>query len=326
MRTLVGLATVGQWNRSIMIDSMAVRAIDVVADGPPAWRAQILALASYFELNQGRADRGLELGRLSVRDGIVRGAVLPCFPYVNLIFVELMVGNRDEALALIEEGRAAFAGDAPYVEGSFLCSVGTYLALLGHYDDARECSERAVGLARGLGSHAILVHALSSLAWSLQRSDPEAAVAVLDELLAASGDETFSGIQCTARALRGGLKARLGDQHEAFVMLHQAALVARDEGVRPQLGAVLDWSVLALVRTGRPDVAVVFLGVLTQGALADVSNYLLTGAYSREDAIERLRSVIGDDAAVDALIARGAAMSYDEVVVYVLEQLSSALA
>ena len=58
VRTLVGLATVGQWNRSIMIDSMAVRAIEVVADGPPAWRAQILALAAYYELNQGGPTAG----------------------------------------------------------------------------------------------------------------------------------------------------------------------------------------------------------------------------------------------------------------------------
>jgi tetratricopeptide (TPR) repeat protein len=233
-----------------------------------------------------------------------------------------MVGHREEASALLDEGRVAFANDAPYVEASFLSAAGTYLALLGRYDDARECSERAVDLAREIGSRALLVHALSSLAWSLQRADPETAIARLDELLEVNDDDRFSGIQCTARALRGGLKARLGDQDEAFAMLHQAALIARDEGVRPQLGAVLDWAVLALVRTGRPDVAVVFLGILTHGALSDVSNYLLTGDYARDQALERLRSVIGDDTEVDALVARGAAMSYDEMVTYALEQLA----
>ena len=144
VRSLVGLATVGQWNRSIMIDRMAVRAIEVVADGPPAWRATILGLASYHELNRGHAERGLELARLSLRDGIVWEAMLPSFPVQNLIFVELMVGNRDEANALIDEGRAAFANAAPYVEAAFLSSAGTYLALLGRYDD-RACRLRAGG-------------------------------------------------------------------------------------------------------------------------------------------------------------------------------------
>ena len=87
---------------------------------------------------------------------------------------------------------------------------------------------------------------------------------------------------------------------------------------------MLDWSVLAFVRTGRPDVAVVLLGVLTDGALADVSNYLLAGTYSRDQALDRIRPLVGE--AFDALVARGAAMSYDEVVDYALEQLSSARA
>ncbi len=302
-----------------MIDRMAVRAIEVVADGPPAWRATILGLASYHELNRGRAERGLELARLSLRDGIVWEAMLPSFPVQNLIFVELMVGNRDEANALIDEGRAAFANAAPYVEAAFLSSAGTYLALLGRYDDARVASERAVELARRIGSQPVLVHGLSSLAWSLQRTEPEAALACLDELIVLNGDNEFSGVMCTALALSGGLKARLGEQDAALGLLHQAALIARDEGVRPQLGSVLDWSVLPLLRTGRADAAVVFLGVLTKGALADVSNYLLTGAYSREQALDRLRPEVGD---LDALVDRGAGMSYDEVVDYVLEQLA----
>ena len=41
--------------------------------------------------------------------------------------------------------------------------------------------------------------------------------------------------------------------------------------------------------------------------------------YSREQALDRLRPEVGD---LDALVDRGAGMSYDEVVDYVLEQLA----
>ena len=68
----------------------------------------------------------------------------------------------------------------------------------------------------------------------------------------------------------------------------------------------------------------VLLGVLTDGALADVSNYLLAGTYSRDQALDRIRPLLGE--AFDALVAHGVAMSYDEVVDYALEQLSSARA
>ncbi len=53
-------------------------------------------------------------------------ALLPSFPFQNLIFVELMVGNREEANTLIDEGRAAFAGTEPYVEAALPLSAGTY--------------------------------------------------------------------------------------------------------------------------------------------------------------------------------------------------------
>ena len=54
------------------------------------------------------------------------------------------------------------------------------------------------------------------------------------------------------------------------------------------------------MRAGRPDVAVVFLGILTEGALADVSNYLLDRFVLADQAIDRIRPVVGD-AELDAL-------------------------
>jgi predicted ATPase/class 3 adenylate cyclase len=323
VRVLVGLAWFGQGNRATSLDAMAMRTIDVVDAAPPAWRSTIFALASQHEVNQGRPARGLELGRLALRDGIATEAVYSFLPHQNLIFAELMVGARERAEVLLDEGLLAFANTDPYTEGNFLATAGTYLALLGRDDDARAAAERSVELARSIGSRTLLVQALASSAWALQRSEPEVALQRIDELFAIAGDAPwYSGVEGTATALAGGLRARLGDLDGAFRLLHRAALVTRDEAVRPQFAAVLDWSVLALVRSGRPKVAVVLLGVLTEGVLAGVSNYLLTGSYSRDQALDRIRPLV--DSELDALVAHGAAMTYDEVVVYALEELSSA--
>ena len=61
-------------------------------------------------------------------------------------------------------------------------------------------------------------------------------------------------------ALAGGLRARLGDDPGALELLHDAVVVGRDQGARPQLAAALDWALSPLIRTGRPDVAATFLG------------------------------------------------------------------
>ncbi len=323
VRSIAALAGFGHTFRSTLVDGMAVRATAKVVDGPPELRSLVYALASYHEVTQGRPDRALEFGRISVSDGIVTDSLSPWQPHQNLIFVELMVGNHERGQRLIDEGRAAFATTEPVTEGSFLASAGTFQALLGRDDDARVMSERAVEIARATGSRYLLVQALSSLAWSLQRLDPETALAHVDEIAGYLGsDVRHSGVEGSVLAMGGGLRARLGDHDGAFEYLYRAALVVRDEGARPQFGAVLDWSVPALARVGRREPAAVFLGALTQGVLADVSNYLSAGVYTRQRAIDRLRERLGT-AEVDALVARGAAMTYDEIVAYAVEQLAA---
>jgi predicted ATPase/class 3 adenylate cyclase len=322
VRSIAALAAFARALGSTTISSMAVRATAAVVDGPSAWRSAVFTLASYHELTQGRSERALEFAHLAVQDGIVAESLSPWQPYQNLIFAELMTGGYEQAHALIERGRVAFAEADPVSEGMFLATIGTFLALLGRDEDARLVSERAVDLAHATGSQHMLVTALASLAWALQRSDPEAALARVDEVAGYFRDGVRqSPVEGSLYALGGGLRARLGDDAGAFEYLHRAACVTRDDGGHPQFAAVLDWSVPLLAKFGRRDAAAVFLGALTQGVLANVSNYLVSGAYTRQRAIERLRASLSD-AQVDPLLDRGARMTFDEIAAYAIEQLS----
>jgi hypothetical protein len=64
---------------------------------------------------------------------------------------------------------------------------------------------------------------------------------------------------------------------------------------------------------------VTLVGALTAGALADLGNFPLVGA-TRARNLERVRSALGESL-TEELLARGAGMSYDEVVSYALEHL-----
>ena len=55
VRTIVGLAWFAQSNRAISLDDMAMRAVDLVADGPPEWRSAVFALASQPRTEPGSA-------------------------------------------------------------------------------------------------------------------------------------------------------------------------------------------------------------------------------------------------------------------------------
>ena len=122
-------------------------------------------------------------------------------------------------------------------------------------------------------------------------------------------------------ALAGGLRARLGDDTGALELLYEAVTLARDQGLRPQLAAALDWALSPLLRTGSSDVAATFLGSLTRGALADVGNFPGVAA-ARSHSLDRVRSVLGD-AKTDELVAHGGAMSYDALADYAIRNLDS---
>jgi hypothetical protein len=119
--------------------------------------------------------------------------------------------------------------------------------------------------------------------------------------------------------LAGSLRARLGDDTGALELLHQAVVLARDRGVRPQLAAALDWALRPLLKTGQADVAATFLGTLTTGALAQVANFPGVHA-TRARTLERLRTTLGE-ADTDELLSRGATMTYDDLVEYAIHHL-----
>ena len=168
---------------------------------------------------------------------------------------------------------------------------------------------------------AIIANALQGTAFALQRDDPAAALAAAEEFLDLHRTSAVGTGAATALNVAGAIYARLGDDIGALARLHDAVTIARDQGVRPQLTAALDWSLGPLLRTGRPDVTATLLGALTDGALADVSQFPNV-ADGRSRNLERVRDLLGDQ--TDAHIARGAAMSYNELTDYALSALESA--
>ena len=123
-------------------------------------------------------------------------------------------------------------------------------------------------------------------------------------------------------ALAGGLRARLGNPAGALELLRGALLFSRDQGLRTQVAASLDWSLSPLTKLGRPEPAATFLGALTRGPLVEVGNFPEVDV-TRTRILERVRAALGDNA-TDTFVAQGAAMTHDEIVVYALHHLTPA--
>jgi predicted ATPase len=302
------------------LGALAVQAVPAAEASRAELRAAVLTVAAYREWNQGRVERAQALAQSAMRDGILATTVNPLAPYGAAEIFEMTAGNYARAFEIADQARAALdTVDNPYAVGWFLAGTATFEAMAGRIELARASAEGAMERARQTGNRLLLALALQGTAWALQRDDPAAGLAAVEQCLDLYGKFHIDfGASSTVMALAGGLRARLGDDSGALQILHEAILVARDQGVRPQLAAALDWALSPLRRTGRPDIAATLLGGLTHGALADVGNWPPVKA-ARARTLDQVRAVLGDEKTHE-LVARGATMSYDELVQYAIHR------
>jgi hypothetical protein len=94
------------------------------------------------------------------------------------------------------------------------------------------------------------------------------------------------------------------------------------------LAGALNHTKLALVELGHPEPAAVLAGAETDGPLAQWTTGLVgvrAELQDRDEALNTLRASLGPDAYARTA-ARGAAMTYDEIVEYTLNELEQLLA
>jgi tetratricopeptide (TPR) repeat protein len=304
------------------VGPLAVRAVDIAETAPADLRAPVLILAAYSEWNAGRTERARTLAESALADGVVTGTVYPLAPFVGAVVFEMAAGNHGRALEIASDARAAIESvDNLFAQAACLAGIGTFEAMAGQFEQARIDTERALALARASQNVEGIAVALLGVVWAFQRDDPAEALKAAEEYLQLYREfGVNAGGVASALALAGGLRTRLGDIPGALEWLHEAVVLARDLGVRPQLAATLDYALVPLLRSGRPDVAAAFLGALTDGALEGQGGWPGVAA-ARAKALEHARDQL--DGRLDGFVTRGAAMSYDELVEYAIEHLGA---
>jgi predicted ATPase/class 3 adenylate cyclase len=307
--------------REMGLGALAAQAAPLAETRGPELRVPVLTVAAYHEWNRGRVQSARNLAHAAMRDGIITTTVSPLAPDQAAMAFEMSAGNHAYALQIGDHARPALdTVDSAFTQAYFLGGMATFEAMAGRIDDARADAERAAEVARRSGNVHLVANAEQAAAWALQRDDPAAALAAAEHYLDLYREYDVAAFGTSSvMALAGGLRARLGDDTGALELFHQAVIVGRDQGSRPQLAAALDWALTPLTRIGRPDVAAVFLGTLLRGALADVGNFPGVDA-ARTRTLERVRVALGDER-TNELVTHGAAMSYDELVEYAIDHL-----
>ena len=184
-------------------------------------------------------------------------------------------------------------------------------------------AESVARAARRLGNPTAIANSLHSMGWALRREDPEAALANFEEsvaLLRIGNDNLLD----SALGMIAHLRARQGDLAGALSALREATEHSERTGDRPQMVATVGFGSLILARAGSLEPAAVLAGVVVDGPLAALNNFPGAPRSHADRALSGLGAALGERE-YRAAAARGAAMSYQEVLQFMRAEIDRLL-
>ncbi len=287
-------------------------------------RVGVYAAASIEAFSLGDMDRTGMLGRPVIAESATFTPAL----YTALCMVSTSYVARSDpaaAMAVLAEGRRLLPADA--IDDWPACALHNLTAaianLTGDHDTARSEVLQGVAVARRVGMPSLLAAALSIHGQVLCDENPQDALSALDEAIrlfeAGAGNVMYPPTLMISAVLRAGA----GNLTGAVRAVHTVVGQAVRNGRRPDLADGV--AIAALVLAGNPDsyVAAATLGGarhgLSLGQIGAIYSAIHQGRYDR--ALEQVATSLGHDAYTNAR-QHGAAMTYDEIIAYTLDQLA----
>jgi predicted ATPase/class 3 adenylate cyclase len=327
LRIVAALAFEAMDDRGLRVGVWAEHLLPYVHLAPPEVRVSVLAAAASGAQGRHDLERMHELTEAALGEGVPansRGAV---WAYIARAAYEAITHDFAAAVRVIDDADAALsaAGEAPR-NLAFLHAAGAnYPNLKGDAAAARDEAARALELARRARNPTALVSAQFARAVTLATEDPDAAAAALDECIELGRLGTGGGLLGFALARRSAIRAQAGEVSGARADAREAVKMAHERGDRPMLSIALQCSAAVLHASGRAEAAAVLVGALGAGIATGrrATSGALVADLNLEVAVEASRHALGDEEYRSAM-ARGAELSLDETVAYVLDVLDVA--
>jgi predicted ATPase len=305
------------------IQSWAGAALSRVDQLDPAQRAVILVAAADDAFWSGHLDQAVTLGERAMAESetftpammVALGVVGP---------TKFATGDQAGAAVVMAEGhRRLESGDAPaWVACGLEQTAAALAALMGDTEGAEAATKRVLVSARRDGIPTVLATALAGFARVVFEHSPEEALAAAEESIglveAGAGDLAYDMALHTAAVIRAGR----GDTGGAA----QAIRTALNHGAR--IGdrlyfAVSIW-IAGFLLAGRPDgfEAAATLGGAVSGPVLghQATSIIAINRDGYERALASAAAGLGQAAYTKAQ-QRGAAMTYDQIVTFALDQI-----
>jgi hypothetical protein len=313
------------------IGAWAVRAVPHLDQSTPSRRSAVLGAAAYHT-HQALGDfmGGRELAQLGAAEGVVELAgTVPTLAHTTLAMSYMTAGQSEDMRRVVADFLRSLddLNENGYARSALHSAFATMLRTVGDVTSARTEAEAGMAFARRVQNPTCLTLASFALGWAQTNDNPDEALAALDESIALTRAGALDGAYGAALCLAALLRARRGEARPAVEELLEAVNYSHEVGDRTNFSNAVNRGSEILGRLGHDELAAVLTGIVTGQFLDTSTVYQLFGREREEhEAVDaQVRATLGIDA-YEAAIARGAAMTYGEMVVYLRHELKQILA
>ncbi|HXY93240.1 MAG TPA: adenylate/guanylate cyclase domain-containing protein [Acidimicrobiia bacterium] len=297
------------------IGAWAQQCREPAEDAPAGVRTAVLGAAAWEAYRTADYPEAVALGEAALRDGLPRGWPSSYLPHVALAAGWAAQGRVDNSIAVAAAGHAALdaAGVSP------VGHINLHCVQAGAADDhAQEHAEAALSLAQKFGNPTALAVGWLAVGMSCSVTDPRRALTAAHECIALIRDGAGDGVFIAALSLAALEATQLGDPEQALADLDEALRYGRDTGNRMAVASAVFAAARLFADLDRPVIAATLGGALAQS----MSGATWAMAWAPRGAvIEELRTTLSS-AEFDDAFGRGAEMSYDNVLQYLLTELT----
>ena len=318
-RAIAALARESIENRLAGIGAWAERCSAAAERSATQLRFGVLTAAAWSAFARGDARAMASYAAQALRDGLPPGCSVPAWPYVALATSALMSGDIDRVAEVVAVGRhevVAATDDASNLS-AFHSTAGVLMFdALGQRQETHADVLLGLELARRSQNPTTLARALWAVAFVTLQDDPTMAAASLEESIALIEAGTSDILLGFALGLRAELRAAVDDTDGALHALREAVSHAVEVGDRPAVITGLARILPFLTRLDG-DFALPIVGAVVDGPFASMAMVPLAHKPAFAASLTSLSSQV-DTGRFESLRSRGAAMSYEELISFVL--------
>ena len=324
LQIIASLSREAVLDRGSGIGGWAARAIDATTPSSSPWRPTVMVSAAYDAFHRGDLDDAEHLAEEAFDTTRSSEPAMAAWAQMARANIAASRGKLGEALAILDDVASWLPDASVYDRHTIHSIIALYTTLTDDTDKALASARIALEAAHVLGQPSALALALYANGMVLAEVDLESARHYCEQSIEMTEQGASDVVYANTFGTLALMSARSGDVREALRAVRRSIAYAHSIGDRPPMIGTLHTAGQLLSPIADPERFAILAGGILDGWFKPMSNIILERDRLPAAALVDVEAALGTDSYRNAR-ARGAVMSYDELVELVLTELDAAL-